>query len=119
MSAMKIHQTLSNFGVRKVGITLSQGHYQANYNSHSSNRGNIDVHRVFRRSYTLPPAGSGAGRGGGAGGSVRESGGALGQYGAAHEEEYFFNKRKEQLEKLKSKMKKEDKSPDIKRKEDK
>ncbi|XP_047539039.1 ATPase inhibitor mai-2, mitochondrial-like [Vanessa atalanta] len=51
--------------------------------------------------------GSGAGRGGGAGGSVRESGGGLGRYGAAQEEQFFFNKQREQLEKLKKKLKEE------------
>lgn len=34
--------------------------------------------------------GSGAGKGGGAGGSIREAGGAVGRLGAAHEEEYFY-----------------------------
>lgn len=49
--------------------------------------------------------GRGAGRGGGAGGTVRESGGGLGQYGAAQEEMFFHNKQKEQLEKIKQKLK--------------
>ncbi|CAG4976169.1 unnamed protein product [Colias eurytheme] len=49
--------------------------------------------------------GRGAGKGGGAGGSVRESGGGLGEYGAAQEELYFFNKQKEQIEKMKKKLK--------------
>lgn len=72
------------------------------------------------RSYTVPSSpGSGAGKGGGAGGSVRESGGALGQYGAAQEEEFFYHKQREQLEKIKTKMKKEPKPPKITRKEEK
>lgn len=49
--------------------------------------------------------GHGAGKGGGAGGTVRESGGALGEYGAAQEEHYFYNKQKEQLQALQKKMK--------------
>ncbi|CAH0397126.1 unnamed protein product [Chilo suppressalis] len=119
MATMRFQQAFTKLGVRKVGFSLSQGNYQiGNGNQTSSSQGS-GVHTVLRRDYTLPPVGTGAGRGGGAGGSVRESGGALGQYGAAQEEEYFFNKRKEQLAKLKSKMKQEGKSPDIKRKEDK
>uniref|UniRef100_A0A1W7R8G6 ATP synthase F1 subunit epsilon n=1 Tax=Aedes albopictus TaxID=7160 RepID=A0A1W7R8G6_AEDAL len=48
--------------------------------------------------------GSGAGKGGGGGGSIREAGGAFGKMEAAHEEEYFFKKRQEQLHKLKEKI---------------
>uniref|UniRef100_A0A2A4J3Y7 Uncharacterized protein n=1 Tax=Heliothis virescens TaxID=7102 RepID=A0A2A4J3Y7_HELVI len=56
--------------------------------------------------YTLPAGvpGSGVGKGGGAGGTVRESGGGLGRYGAAQEEGYFHLKQKEQIEKLKEKL---------------
>lgn len=73
------------------------------------------------RGYTIPSTpGSGVGKGGGAGGSVRESGGGLGQYGAAHEEEFFYHKQREQLEKMKSKLKKEEpKPPKITRKDEK
>ncbi|CAH2087926.1 unnamed protein product [Euphydryas editha] len=62
---------------------------------------------IRNKSYENPTGtpGSGAGRGGGAGGSVRESGGGLGQFGAAQEEQFFFNKQREQLEKLKKKLK--------------
>ncbi|XP_075982292.1 ATPase inhibitor mai-2, mitochondrial-like [Anticarsia gemmatalis] len=49
--------------------------------------------------------GSGAGKGGGAGGSVRESGGGLGRFGAAQEEGYFQSKEREQLQKLKKELK--------------
>ncbi|KAG8239757.1 hypothetical protein J437_LFUL018195 [Ladona fulva] len=45
--------------------------------------------------------GSGAGKGGGGGGSIRDAGGAFGKMEAAHEEEYFYKKQKEQLRKLK------------------
>ncbi|XP_036331686.1 ATPase inhibitor A, mitochondrial-like [Rhagoletis pomonella] len=46
--------------------------------------------------------GSGAGKGGGGGGSIREAGGAFGKLEAAHEEEYFYNKQREQLKLLKN-----------------
>ncbi|KAM3965953.1 testis-specific ATPase inhibitor-like protein [Aphomia sociella] len=77
--------------------------------------------RVHRRDYTIPGTpGSGAGKGGGAGGTVRESGGGLGQFGAAQEEGYFFNKQREQLEKIKRKMKKEPHgTPNVSQKEEK
>nr|XP_053616134.1 ATPase inhibitor mai-1, mitochondrial-like [Plodia interpunctella] len=52
--------------------------------------------------------GSGAGKGGGAGGSVKESGGGLGRYAAAQEEGFFYNKQKEQIEKMKQKLKSEE-----------
>lgn len=45
--------------------------------------------------------GSGAGKGGGSGGSVRDAGGSFGKMEAAREEEYFRRKQKEQLQKLK------------------
>ncbi|XP_019868507.1 ATPase inhibitor mai-2, mitochondrial [Aethina tumida] len=46
--------------------------------------------------------GSGAGKGGGGGGSIREAGGAFGKIEAGREEEYFYKKQREQLQKLKS-----------------
>ncbi|CAH0663902.1 unnamed protein product [Spodoptera exigua] len=57
--------------------------------------------------FTVPAGipGSGAGKGGGAGGAVRESGGGLGKYGAAQEEGYFHQQQREQIEKLKEKLK--------------
>lgn len=45
--------------------------------------------------------GSGAGKGGGSGGSVREAGGSLGKKGAAQEEMYFSKQNKEMKDKLK------------------
>lgn len=48
----------------------------------------------------VPPAGSGAGKGGGAGGSVRESGGAFGEREAAQEEAYFRKLTSQQLDQL-------------------
>lgn len=72
------------------------------------------------RTYCAPVGpGSGAGRGGGAGGSIRESGGSLGQYGAANEEEYFYSKQREQLKKLKDKQRKEPKEEGLGQKQDK
>lgn len=61
---------------------------------------------IFKRHFSnsgadnLGGLGSGAGKGGGGGGTIREAGGSLGKYGAAKEEEYFYKKRKEQLEDL-------------------
>ncbi|KAI8038684.1 hypothetical protein M5D96_008592 [Drosophila gunungcola] len=46
--------------------------------------------------------GSGAGRGGGGGGAIREAGGAFGKLEAAREEEYFYKKQREQLDRLKN-----------------
>lgn len=39
--------------------------------------------------FQMGELGKGAGKGGGAGGSVREAGGAFGKRGAAEEERYF------------------------------
>ncbi|XP_012284572.1 ATPase inhibitor mai-2, mitochondrial [Orussus abietinus] len=44
--------------------------------------------------------GSGAGKGGGGGGTIRDAGGSFGKMEAAHEDQYFYNQQKEQLEKL-------------------
>ncbi|XP_057309068.1 ATPase inhibitor mai-1, mitochondrial-like [Hydractinia symbiolongicarpus] len=46
-------------------------------------------------------AGSGAGRGGGSGGSIRDAGGAFGKMEAAHEEQYFRKLQSELLSKVK------------------
>lgn len=53
------------------------------------------------RSMSTGDAGDGAGKGGGAGGAIRSAGGAFGKMEAAHEEQYFRQLQKEQLEKLK------------------
>ncbi|KOX73114.1 ATPase inhibitor mai-2, mitochondrial [Melipona quadrifasciata] len=45
--------------------------------------------------------GAGAGKGGGGGGAIREAGGSFGKMEAAHEDQYFYNLQKEQLQKLK------------------
>ena len=46
--------------------------------------------------------GSGVGHGGGAGGAIRESGGAFGKRSAAQEEQYFRQKQAEQLHLMKT-----------------
>lgn len=51
--------------------------------------------------------GSGAGKGGGSGGSIREAGGALGKKGAAQEEQYFSKQNKDLKDKLKDHLKDE------------
>ncbi|XP_076294973.1 uncharacterized protein LOC143216087 [Lasioglossum baleicum] len=45
--------------------------------------------------------GSGAGQGGGTGGSIRDAGGAFGKMEAAHENQYFYNLQKKQFQRLK------------------
>lgn len=45
--------------------------------------------------------GSGVGHGGGAGGTVRESGGSMGKRAAVQEEQYFRKKQAEQLDMMK------------------
>lgn len=57
--------------------------------------------------YSGGERGSGAGKGGGAGGTIRESGGKMGEMGAAKEDEYFYKKQKEQLANLKEHSNKE------------
>ncbi|KAL0853183.1 hypothetical protein ABMA27_012940 [Loxostege sticticalis] len=82
-------------------------------------KGGLGWIAVPARGYVVPGPGSGAGRGGGAGGTVRESGGALGEYGAAKEEEFFYHKKREQLEKIKAKLNKEEaKPPKLTKKDD-
>ncbi|XP_055938203.1 ATPase inhibitor mai-1, mitochondrial-like [Argiope bruennichi] len=51
--------------------------------------------------------GSGAGKGGGAGGAVREAGGSFGKLQAAREEEYFRKLQRKQLLDLKKQINKE------------
>ncbi|XP_069704835.1 ATPase inhibitor mai-1, mitochondrial-like [Periplaneta americana] len=66
---------------------------------------------IYSKKYTRPlisvmqyhgsGRGTGAGKGGGYGGSIIESGGKLGERGAAKEDEYFHKLQKSQLKKLK------------------
>ena len=51
--------------------------------------------------------GSGAGKGGGTGGSVRDAGGSFGKMEAAHEEQYFRKLREQQLKELKQHLEEE------------
>ncbi|GAB1869179.1 ATPase inhibitor mai-2, mitochondrial-like [Camponotus japonicus] len=48
--------------------------------------------------------GSGAGKGGGGGGSIREAGGSFGKMEAVHEDQYFYNLQKEQLQKMRESL---------------
>ncbi|XP_068626809.1 ATPase inhibitor mai-2, mitochondrial-like [Battus philenor] len=52
------------------------------------------------RMYSGEP-GSGAGKGGGSGGAIRDAGGSFGKMQVAREEEYFYKKQKEQLSNIK------------------
>jgi len=56
----------------------------------------------FARHMATGEQGSGAGKGGGTGGAVRDAGGAFGKRQAAKEEEYFRNLNRSQLDALKS-----------------
>lgn len=75
----------------------------------STNAFRVPVITIQKRNCPAEP-GSGAGKGGGAGGSVREAGGGLGKYGAANEEQFFHNKSKDEIEQLKIKKKGQEKS---------
>lgn len=72
---------------------------------------------IQKRNFPNQP-GSGAGKGGGAGGSVREAGGGLGKYGAANEEQFFHNKSKDEIEQLKIKRKGQEKGQGPEKKEE-
>ncbi|XP_050462983.1 uncharacterized protein LOC126857522 isoform X3 [Cataglyphis hispanica] len=48
--------------------------------------------------------GSGAGKGGGGGGAIRDAGGSFGKMEAAHEDQYFYNLQKEQLQKMRESL---------------
>lgn len=63
---------------------------------------NVPVMSQVRFAGGLGEPGSGAGKGGGSGGSIREAGGSMGKREAAFEDEYFYKQQKEQLKKLKS-----------------
>ena len=65
------------------------------------NRSSNSLLRIVSRSMSSGEYGSGAGKGGGAGGSIREAGGAFGKVEAAREEQYFRKKQAEQVERLK------------------
>ncbi|XP_050430397.1 ATPase inhibitor, mitochondrial [Adelges cooleyi] len=52
----------------------------------------------------LGDLGSGAGKGGGGGGSIRDAGGVMGKREAGLEEEFFYKKQKDQLNKLKQEI---------------
>jgi len=63
-------------------------------------RMNWMMYRMLSSDSQIPQWGSGAGHGGGSGGSVRESGGAFGVREAAMEDMYFRRVGAEQLEEL-------------------
>ncbi|XP_050695355.1 ATPase inhibitor mai-2, mitochondrial-like [Eriocheir sinensis] len=59
------------------------------------------------RTMTKGDPGSGAGQGGGSGGTIRDAGGAFGKREAAQEEQYFRKREREQLEKMRKGLKQE------------
>ncbi|XP_024869568.1 uncharacterized protein LOC112453188 [Temnothorax curvispinosus] len=48
--------------------------------------------------------GSGAGKGGGSGGAIRDAGGSFGKMEAAHEDQYFYNLQKQQIQKMRESL---------------
>ncbi|KAM3727780.1 ATPase inhibitor mai-2 [Dirofilaria immitis] len=61
----------------------------------------IGVSRSIKRGFTqMGDLGSGSGKGGGSGGTIRDAGGSFGKMQAAREEEYFKHLEKEQLKSL-------------------
>ncbi|XP_070153275.1 uncharacterized protein [Polyergus mexicanus] len=48
--------------------------------------------------------GSGAGKGGGSGGAIRDAGGSFGKMEAAHEDQFFYNLQKQQLQKMRESL---------------
>ncbi|VBB34548.1 unnamed protein product [Acanthocheilonema viteae] len=73
--------------------------------THSS-RLAIGLSRSIKRGFSQAgDLGSGSGKGGGTGGSIRDAGGAFGKRQAAREEEYFKNLEKEQLKSLRMQYK--------------
>ncbi|GMR50416.1 hypothetical protein PMAYCL1PPCAC_20611 [Pristionchus mayeri] len=62
---------------------------------------------VRATSYVGVQIGTGAGKGGSTGGSIRDAGGAFGRLEAAREEEYFYHLQKHQLKTLRDQLKKE------------
>lgn len=68
------------------------------------------ISSIQKRNYPAEP-GSGAGKGGGAGGAVKEAGGGLGKYGAANEEQFFHNKSKDEIDQLKKKGQEKSETP--------
>ncbi|KAA3679140.1 uncharacterized protein DEA37_0003085 [Paragonimus westermani] len=59
--------------------------------------------------------GAGAGKGGGAGGSIREAGGSMGKRAAALEDEYFRRQEVEQLQAIKENMAERSQDVSVKR----
>ncbi|KAK4326677.1 hypothetical protein Pmani_002835 [Petrolisthes manimaculis] len=68
---------------------------------------------VCVRSMSKGDPGSGAGQGGGTGGTIRDAGGAFGKREAAQEEQYFRKLEEERLKKIKEKKEKQGKDIDL------
>ncbi|KAK8736254.1 hypothetical protein OTU49_004896, partial [Cherax quadricarinatus] len=62
---------------------------------------------LYARSMSKGDPGSGAGHGGGTGGSIRDAGGAFGKREHAQEDQYFRKLQQEQLEKMRKGLKQE------------
>ncbi|VDM49741.1 unnamed protein product [Toxocara canis] len=59
------------------------------------------------RAVSVGELGSGAGKSGGTGGTIRDAGGAFGKMEVAREEQYFRNLQKEQLKALREHLRQE------------
>ncbi|KHN74697.1 ATPase inhibitor mai-2, mitochondrial [Toxocara canis] len=64
-------------------------------------------YRMSIRAVSVGELGSGAGKSGGTGGSIRDAGGAFGRMEVAREEQYFRNFQKEQLKALREHLRQE------------
>merc|ERR1711874_305890 len=71
----------------------------------SKNIPQINYLRMMSGSAAVGTPGEGAGKGGGAGGSVRDAGGSMGKRQAAQEEQFFRQEQQRQIEEFKQKQK--------------
>ncbi|CAG9536420.1 unnamed protein product [Cercopithifilaria johnstoni] len=81
--------------------TLTDPHIAKTMTLTYSSRLAVGLSRSIKRGFSqVGDPGSGSGKGGGAGGSIRDAGGAFGKQQAAREEQYFRKLEKEQLKAL-------------------
>ncbi|CAH0591595.1 unnamed protein product [Chrysodeixis includens] len=104
MSLMRLVAMFNTINIKQVVPLMKQ--FQTTFLCNPRRYDQSSVWDIRTREYTARSGtpGSGVGKGGGAGGSVRESGGGLGKYGAAQEEGYFHHKQREDIEKLKKQL---------------
>jgi len=81
--------------------------------SQSFNR--YSLHRMMSGTAAVGTPGEGAGKGGGAGGSVRDAGGSMGKRQAAQEEQFFRQEQQRQIEEYKQKQKEASNAGNVKK----